>query len=117
MFGDLGTGNGTTCDTLFLFNATNWYDADYINFKVFMIIDETYVTLSDITPQELPESESTLIYFRIPLFTTNAKVTSKNIQICVLAVDYHFAITQKCLPLTGVKNSLQYATNLEYLKT
>lgn len=30
-----------------MLNATNWQDNDYINFKVFMIIDQKYVTLSD----------------------------------------------------------------------
>jgi hypothetical protein len=39
MFGAPGAGNGTTGSTVYLFTPTNWYDTDYINFKVFMIIN------------------------------------------------------------------------------
>ncbi len=31
--------NGTTGDTIWRLNATNWQDPDYINFKVFMVVD------------------------------------------------------------------------------
>ena len=41
------TCNGTTGDTIFRLNASNWQDPDYINFKVFMIVDQKYTTLSD----------------------------------------------------------------------
>jgi len=47
MFGAAGKGNGTTGDTIWYVNATNWQDPDYINFKVFMIVDQKYITLSD----------------------------------------------------------------------
>jgi hypothetical protein len=39
MFGSPGAGNGTTGSTIYMFDTTNWYDTDYINFKVFMIIN------------------------------------------------------------------------------
>lgn len=53
-----------------MLNATNWQDSDYINFKAFMILDNAYVTLSDQVPQLLPESTPTMLYFRLPLFST-----------------------------------------------
>jgi hypothetical protein len=49
-FGAPGKGNGTTGDTIWYVNATNWQDPDYINFKIFMIVDQKYITLSDYTP-------------------------------------------------------------------
>jgi len=30
-----------------MINATNWQDADYINFKVFLNVDQKYITLTD----------------------------------------------------------------------
>lgn len=99
-----------------MFNATNWQDSDYINFKVFMIVDQTYITLSDQVPQVLPESSPTLMYFRLPLFTADPKVVTKNVSVCVLAVDYHFATAQKCIVLDYAKNNVLYASNLDILK-
>ncbi len=76
-----------------MINATNWQDSDYINFKAFMIVDQKYVILSDQTPQLLPESNRTYLYFRLPLFTSDPKVSAKRISLCLLATDYHFATT------------------------
>lgn len=72
-------------------NASNWQDPDYINFKMFMIVDQKYMTLSDYTPQKLPEYIPTLIYFRLPVISDKDTVTEKRIQLCLLATDYHFA--------------------------
>ena len=91
MFGAAGKGNGTTGDTIWYVNATNWQDPDYINFKVFMIVDQKYITLSDQVQQKLPENIPSIIYFRIPVISDNDRVREKRIQLCVLATDYHFA--------------------------
>ena len=58
---------------------------------MFMIVDQTYITLSDYTPQRLPENIPTLIYFRIPVISDKETVTEKKIQLCLLATNYHFA--------------------------
>ena len=50
MFGAPGLGNGTTGDTIYRINATNWQDPDYMNFKVFMIVDQEWITLTDLNP-------------------------------------------------------------------
>ncbi len=39
-FGAISVGNGTTGDTIWRLNVTNWQDPDYINYKVFMIVDQ-----------------------------------------------------------------------------
>jgi len=78
-FGAISVGNGTTGDTIWRLNVTNWQDPDYINYKVFMIVDQKYTTLSDSVPQTLPENIPTFIYFRIPLVSNLLTVKWKRI--------------------------------------
>lgn len=81
-----------------------------------MIMDQKYFTLSDQIKQKLPETDSTLIYFRIPIISDNTLITEKKIQLCILATDYHYATAQKCILLPSVKNNVNYAKDLNLLK-
>ena len=116
MLGAPGKGNGTTGDTIWYVNATNWQDPDYINFKVFMIVDQKYITLSDQVAQKLPENVPTIIYFRIPVIADNDRVREKKIQLCILATDYHFATAQRCIQLPQLANNVNYVLDLNLLK-
>lgn len=54
----------------------NWTDPDYINYKVFMLYDNVYQTLTAQVPQNLPFYVPTTIYFRVPILDPKANFTT-----------------------------------------
>jgi len=54
----------------------NWTDPDYISFKVFMLVDGVYETVSAQVPQKLPFFTPTEIYFRVPILSKKNNFTS-----------------------------------------
>lgn len=66
----------STGDTIFSFNMLNWTDPDYINFKVFMLVDSVYQTLTAQVPQNLPFYTPTTIYFRVPILDSTQNYTT-----------------------------------------